>query len=538
MSNIVVSSILSALGGKAKIAILVVCALILLAIIFVIIYFARKKKHEQRSEEKPKAALPVEEKKPEEPLIAPTYVEDVPEEFPEETASEESEEDHEVTLSESIAAAKDSGTAGIVTKKSVIEHLAAKFGDNVELNGRENRTPNGKLLMSDNHFAFSKDGKRVCFAYVYQDDDGDVIVLLRTTAEHAHAIRAAHPHTGAKSAFPKNKEKDWYSVVIDGSFTANDVYEMLDVAAYNIIGKFAPVHEEPEEEEEVSLSESLAAAKDVGAAGLVTKKSIIDHLSAKFGDKVELNGRENRTPNGKLLLSDNHFAFAPNGKRVCFTYVYEDDEGDVVILLRTTADHAKAIHEEHEGTCVRSAFPKNKEKDWYSVVIDDSFTEQDVYDELDRAALNIIGGAPAEHEFTLSESLAAARESGVSGIVTKKSVIDYLAEKYGDNVELNGRENRTPNGKLLMSDNHFALSGDKRVCFTYVYEDEGKVIMLVRLDEKTAAAVHAEHSHTCVRSAFPKNKDRDWYSVVVDGSFTGAVVYEVLDKAYAYVLKK
>ncbi|MBR5987772.1 MAG: hypothetical protein IK037_04310, partial [Clostridia bacterium] len=73
------------------------------------------------------------------------------------------------------------------------------------------------------------------------------------------------------------------------------------------------------------------------------------------------------------------------------TYVYEDDEGDIIILLRTTAEHAKVIHTEHAGTCVRSAFPKNKEKDWYSIIVDNTFSDEDVYDLLDRAVLNIIG---------------------------------------------------------------------------------------------------------------------------------------------------
>ncbi|MBO4479063.1 MAG: hypothetical protein J5774_01715 [Clostridia bacterium] len=535
MSNGIVSSILLALNAKAKIAIIVVCALILLWMIIVIVHLARKKKREQ-PEAQAAPALPVKEEEPEAPKEeAPTYVEDIPEEFPEETP----EEEEELSLSESLAEAKDFGASGIVTKESIIDHLASMFGDQVELNGRANRTPNGKLLLSDNHFAFSQDGKRVCFTYVYQDDDGDVIILLRTTAEHAHEIHLAHKHTGVRSAFPKNKERDWYSVVVDDTFTADAVYDILDKAVWNIIGHVAPVEEEPED---ISLSESLAEAKDFGASGIVTKKSIIDHLAAKFGDKVELNGRENRTPNGKLLLSDNHFAVSPKGKKVCFAYVYEDDDGDVIILLRTTAAHAQDIHTEHDGTGFRSAFPKNKERDWYSVVVDDTFSEEDVYEALDRAAINIIGEpAPEkapEHEYTLSESLAAAHESGKVGVVTKKSIIEDLSAKYGDKVELNGRENRTPNGKLLMSDTHFALADGKRVCFTYVYEDEGKVMMLIRLSEKEAQEVHAAHSHTCFKSAFPKNKEKDWYSVVVDGSFTGAVVYEVLDKAYAYVLTK
>ena len=177
---------------------------------------------------------------------------------------------------------------------------------------------------------------------------------------------------------------------MDDSFTEKGVYDELDRAVRNITG--GSVEEVPEiPANEQSLKESLAAAKETGAAGIVTKKSIIDHLAATFGEKVELNNRANRTPNGKLLMSDNHFAFAPDGKRVCFTYIYEDD-GKITILLRTTAEHAADIRAAHKATGMKSAFPKNKEKDWYSVVVDDSFTEKGVYDELDRAVRNITGG--------------------------------------------------------------------------------------------------------------------------------------------------
>ena len=466
----------------------------------------------------------------------------------------------EVSLSESLAAAKETGAVGIVTKQSIIDHLAKTFGEKVELNGRANRTPNGKLLMSDNHFAFAPDGKRVCFTYIYQDDDGKIIILLRTTAEHAQDIRAAHKATGVRSAFPKNKEKDWYSVIVDNTFTEKGVYDELDRAALNIIGQLPPAKESTpieESNEEVSLSESLAAARDTGAVGIVSKKSIMEHLAETFEDKVELNGRPNRTPNGKLLMSDNHFALAPDGKRVCFTYVYEDDDGKVIILIRTTAEHAQSIRAAHKATGVRSAFPKNKEKDWYSVVVDDSFTEKDVYDMLDKAVKNFLSAntssassapvpapeketptLPQKEEVSLSESLAAAREMGAVDLVSKKSIIHYLSETFGDKVEVNGRENRTPNGKLLMSDNHFAIGGGKRVCFTYVYEDDGKVMMLVRLGEAIAAGIRSAHKSTGVRSAFPKNKENDWYSVIVDDSFSEEDVYAVLSSSYDYVLNK
>ena len=370
------------LNGGAIAGIVIACVVVAALIVLLILFLLKKRNGgKDEGEKEPVKKLPA-EKAPEE--AAP--VEEAP---VEEAPAEEANEEKEISLSESLTEAKDFGVAGIVTKKSIIDHLAAKFGDKVELNGRENRTANGRLLLSDNHFAFSEDGKRVCFTYVYQDDDGDVILLLRTTAEHAHEIHLAHKGTCVRSAFPKNKEKDWYSVVVDKTFTEADVFDALDRAVINITGHIAP---EEEEVGEMSLKESLAEAKDFGAAGLVTKKSIIDHLAEAFGDKVELNPRENRTPNGKLLLSDNHFAFAPSGKKVCFTYVYEDDEGDIVMLIRTTAEHAHEIHIDHAGTCMRSAFPKNKERDWYSVIVDETFSEEDVYAVLDRAANNVIEG--------------------------------------------------------------------------------------------------------------------------------------------------
>ena len=116
--------------------------------------------------------------------------------------------------------------------------------------------------------------------------------------------------------------------------------------------------------------------------------------------------------------------------------------------------------------------------------------------------------------------------------------IEYLTEKYKDRVETNGRENRTPNGKLLLSDNHFALGEGKRVCFTYIYEDEGRIVMLIRASEAQAAAIHKAHPATGNRSAFPKNKEKDWYSVVVDESFTESEVLSILDGAIEYVLTK
>ena len=76
-------------------------------------------------------------------------------------------------------------------------------------------------------------------------------------------------------------------MIVDNTFTEKDVYDELDHAVMNIIGaEVTPAISEPAEE--VSLSESLAAAHETGAAGIVTKQSIMDHLAATFGEKVDV----------------------------------------------------------------------------------------------------------------------------------------------------------------------------------------------------------------------------------------------------------
>ena len=463
------------------------------------------------------------------------------------TAEEAPAPIEEKSLKESLAVAKESGAAGTVSKASIMAHLAATFNEKVELNGRQNRTASGKLLVSDNHFAFAPDGKRVCFTYVYQDDDGKIVVLVKTSASYASAPAAAHGSAVSHSAFPKNKARDWYSVVVDDTFTEKQVYDFLDDAVRLILGE-APALRPAAELAEKTLKESIAATKEVGAVGKVSKQSIMAYLSAKYGDAVELNGRQNRTNNGKLLVSDNHFAFAPDGKRVCFTYIYQTDEGNIVSLVKLDAGYASALAGEHPHV-TRSAFPKNKEKDWYSVIADDTFTEEGYYAVFDAAIATIAGKAPAAvpaaaaivepEEKTLKESIAAAKEKGAVGNIDKKSIMAYLSKEYGSAVELNGRQNRTANGKLLDSDNHFAFAPvGKRVCFTYIYQtDEGNIVSLVKLEKTYASALAKEHPHV-TRSAFPKNKEKDWYSVIADDTFTEEGYYAVFDAAIASIAGK
>lgn len=136
--------------------------------------------------------------------------------------------------------------------------------------------------------------------------------------------------------------------------------------------------------EEVSLKECLAVAAATGTKGTVTKKSIADYLEGTYGKDVEVNRRANETKPGKgrtegLPLADTHFTLA-NGERKCFAYVYETD-GAVLLLIKAPEDYANTLKNKHKLVNL-SAFPKSKGT-WFSVAIDDSWSEKGVYKMLD-----------------------------------------------------------------------------------------------------------------------------------------------------------
>ena len=128
------------------------------------------------------------------------------------------------------------------------------------------------------------------------------------------------------------------------------------------------------EEEPLSLGESLALAREtVNASAVVNKKYVADYLTASFGSGVECNMRGNYTKTG-LPLADTHFARSESGKK-CFIYVYETDSA-VVLLVRLTEEYAEGIRAGGHRI-IRSAFPKSKDA-WFSIIADDSYTEEDV----------------------------------------------------------------------------------------------------------------------------------------------------------------
>ena len=156
-----------------------------------------------------------------------------------------------------------------------------------------------------------------------------------------------------------------------------------EVAADSVNDEAAAPAEEAkaEEEEEVSLKESLSEAKAAPhVPANVNKQYVIDYLKLTFGKKAECNTRGNKTKTG-LPLADTHYAVTRTGKR-CFVYVYETEAASLMLLRLSDAGVERA---REKGLKVhRSAFPKAKTP-WYSVIVDDGFTADDIHELLNDA---------------------------------------------------------------------------------------------------------------------------------------------------------
>ena len=303
------------------------------------------------------------------PVEEPVQEEVVEEAPAEEPVVEEEPEEEEVTLKESLAAAAKvvSSSSDKIDKKFVYEYLEHKYGSDVETNKRENYTSTG-LPLADTHYALG--AKKKCFVYVYETE-GTTLLLINNTTAYEKELKKEHKLV-TRSAFPKSKDY-WFSLIIDDSYTAAQVCKILD-DCYLLAGGKAS-----EEEVAMTLKESLAAAAKVHAEKIkIDKKYVAEYLEKKYGDKVEINTRENKTSTG-LPLADTHYA-VEGKKKKCFIYVYETDTS-TLLLINNTSAYEKELKKKHQYVS-KSAFPKSKDE-WFSVVIDDSFNKEDIDNILD-----------------------------------------------------------------------------------------------------------------------------------------------------------
>ena len=144
--------------------------------------------------------------------------------------------------------------------------------------------------------------------------------------------------------------------------------------------------------------------------------------------------------------------------------------------------------------------------------------------------------APKIERITLKDSLEIAAHSTRKEKITKKYVADYLEKKFGKEVMVNRRANSIKSGKLPLADTHYVYNGKEKTCFAFVYEVNETVMMLLKVSKALGNKFAKDHKN--VRpSAFPRSQEQ-WYSVIVDDSFTNDDVERVLEESYLYVKEK
>ena len=264
--------------------------------------------------------------------------------------------------------------------------------------------------------------------------------------------------------------------------------------------------------EALTLKDSLVLAKATTSSHTFSKKYVADYLRTK--DIVEVNERENYTKTG-LPLADTHYVDGKDGKK-CFAYVYET-EGSIILLAKMNDDYAQKLQEKH-SQINKSAFPKQKNT-WYSLIIDDTYTKEEFEGILDE----LIGEVKEDAGVSLKESIALAKASTAHSF-TKAYVCEYLKDRK--EVELNTRENCTKTG-LPLADTHYVEKDGKKICFAYVYEIEGTMILLAKMNTQYANELKKKHPQVNL-SAFPKQKDT-WYSLIIDDTYTKEEFEKILD---------
>ena len=141
----------------------------------------------------------------------------------------------EITLKDGLEIAAKTVRKEKITKKYIADYIKAKFGADVETNCRANYIKSGKLPLADTHYVLSGE-KKTCFAFVYEINN-TVMMLLKVPAKLANRVAKGH-NTVQKSAFPKSKDS-WYSIIIDDSFTNEDVETILDESVFQMKEKLA-----------------------------------------------------------------------------------------------------------------------------------------------------------------------------------------------------------------------------------------------------------------------------------------------------------
>ena len=280
-------------GGTVAVACLIAASV--LCVLFLILFLVgHRKPAEKKAEPKPEPAVETAEETAEEETPA-EEAEETAEgsaaEEAEETADEaetEAEEDADavsngegVGLKESLAIASHAHRTEKMSKAYIADYLRSVYPDNVELNERVNATTTG-LPLADTHYVTGKDGKKLCFVYVYETE-GAMMLLLKTKDPLGKEFQKEH-HSVRRSAFPKAKDA-WYSVVVDDSLSNGQLEDMIDRTIALYTGEevqkktkhiVAPIHTVSH----VTVAEAQAMVTDEQAEDAI-EEAVTEHTGKK-----------------------------------------------------------------------------------------------------------------------------------------------------------------------------------------------------------------------------------------------------------------
>jgi len=163
--------------------------------------------------------------------------------------------------------------------------------------------------------------------------------------------------------------------------TSKDIEEYVEPEEKNDLEEIA---------ESKTLAESLKEIENVKSSNNVNKQTLFEYFDGQYGKRVILNRRDNQTKTG-LPLADTYYTFMTQEnekgkkmkKKVCFAYVYETN-GACLILAKLDNSYAKSLKKDKKSIS-SSKFPKCKQNDWFSVIVDDTYTEDDIHDVLENA---------------------------------------------------------------------------------------------------------------------------------------------------------
>ena len=285
-----------------------------------------------------------------------------------------------LSLKASIVKASSIVSAFVVTKELVASYLTNNYKDAVELNRKENYTSTN-LPLADTHYVKLVD-KKACFIYVYELKNNKSFFIVRTTDEIAAQIKEKHSLVEL-SAFPHtNDGAKWFTIMFDETYKcAEDVYEVIDLVLKGFLAeKVAPA---PAPVEELSLHDQMEKAAAMHIELKANKEMVANYLLDAYKDSTIVNRKPNYTKTG-LPLADTHYVLLGEDKKACFMYVYELNQGNAFVIVKTSEEIYKAIKAKHSAASP-SAFPHtNDGGKWYSVMFDDSFkTEDDVHEVID-----------------------------------------------------------------------------------------------------------------------------------------------------------